>query len=212
MRSVVWTLTPGLRSEEIEAVLARLRDRGLKAETREFPSGLAVVVDEPPEDLAAPPCVARAATVEIPSGAVVTRRALIEAFALGLGAATVGGAAAIAGAFASSAPPSNETPDEVDAASLSELRANGAKRFSFGREPCIVVLQGEKLHAVSLVCTHLGCLVEWTRDGNQLRCPCHRAGFDLEGRVLYGPPPRPLPSYDVVVRGDRVVVRRRARA
>jgi cytochrome b6-f complex iron-sulfur subunit len=171
-----------------------------------------VVVEDPPPDLAAPEGVVRTGAVDLPPAGEMTRRAVLEAFALAIGAATAGAACAVAGAFASSSSSGGGTPDEVDAASMSELRANGAKRFAFGREPCIVVLDGTRLHAVSLVCTHLGCLVEWTREGRMLRCPCHSGAFDFEGRVLYGPPPRPLESYEAVVRGDRVWVRRRARA
>lgn len=212
MRTAIWTLEPRLTRGEIDAMLASLRDRGLTAESREFAWGFAVVVDAPPDDLEAMPGVSRVSVADVPTTGVMTRRAVIEAFALGVGVAAVAAACGVAGAFASSSPDAHDTPDEADVASMQELRAAGSKRFSFGREPCIVVLKGDRLHAVSLVCTHLGCLVEWSREGRQFVCPCHRAAFDVEGRVLYGPPPRALTSYDAVVRGDRVVVRRKARA
>ncbi|MCE9638097.1 MAG: Rieske (2Fe-2S) protein [Planctomycetes bacterium] len=212
MRTAIWTLEPRLTRGEIDAILSTLHERGLAAESREFEWGWAVVIDAPPDDLVVPPGVARTATADVPTTGVMTRRAVLEAFALGVGVAAVAAACGVAGAFASSTPDAHDTPDEIDVASMPELRATGSKRFSFGREPCIVVLKGDRLHAVSLVCTHLGCLVEWSREGRQFVCPCHRAAFDVEGRVLYGPPPRALTNYDAVVRGDRVVVRRKARA
>jgi menaquinol-cytochrome c reductase iron-sulfur subunit len=44
-------------------------------------------------------------------------------------------------------------------------------------------------------CTHLGCQVNWKPERNEYVCPCHDAQFDINGKVLGGPPPRPLNSY-----------------
>ena len=46
-------------------------------------------------------------------------------------------------------------------------------------------------HAISQVCTHLGCLVSRTEAGFQ--CPCHGSKFNAVGKVTAGPAPRPLP-------------------
>ena len=48
-------------------------------------------------------------------------------------------------------------------------------------------------------CTHLGCPFSWDADQNQFNCPCHNGVFDPEGRVLGGPPPRPLDHYEFKV-------------
>jgi Rieske Fe-S protein len=48
-----------------------------------------------------------------------------------------------------------------------------------------------ELVALSGRCTHLGCPVGWQTD--RFRCPCHQGEFDRSGRVLSGPPSRPLP-------------------
>ena len=47
------------------------------------------------------------------------------------------------------------------------------------------------LYAVSSVCTHLGCVVTRNQDGTY-HCPCHGSRFDVQGRVLAGPAPKPL--------------------
>jgi len=47
----------------------------------------------------------------------------------------------------------------------------------------------------SNVCTHLSCRVNWNTDKKQFICPCHDGRFDLEGKVVAGPPPRPLDQY-----------------
>jgi Rieske Fe-S protein len=51
-------------------------------------------------------------------------------------------------------------------------------------------------------CTHLGCNVNWNADKQEYVCPCHDAQFDINGKVLGGPPPRPLNAYS----GDQLKV------
>jgi glycine/D-amino acid oxidase-like deaminating enzyme/nitrite reductase/ring-hydroxylating ferredoxin subunit len=51
------------------------------------------------------------------------------------------------------------------------------------------------LHAVSLRCTHLGCLLRFNAAERSWDCPCHGSRFDVEGRVLEGPAVSPLKRY-----------------
>lgn len=50
------------------------------------------------------------------------------------------------------------------------------------------------MHAVSLRCTHLGCLVRFNAAERSWDCPCHGSRFDVDGAVLEGPAVRPLPA------------------
>ncbi|MFO0840654.1 MAG: ubiquinol-cytochrome c reductase iron-sulfur subunit [Phycisphaerae bacterium] len=69
------------------------------------------------------------------------------------------------------------------------------------------VVRTEKgYRAFSLVCTHLGCIVHWNGASRQFECPCHAARFDVNGRVVAGPPPRPLPEYGVAAAQGEVIV------
>jgi Rieske Fe-S protein len=45
---------------------------------------------------------------------------------------------------------------------------------------------------LSNVCTHLACRVVWKDDPRDYTCPCHDGHFAKDGRVISGPPPRPL--------------------
>ena len=55
--------------------------------------------------------------------------------------------------------------------------------------------ENEGLHAISRVCTHLGCLVSFT--GTGFDCPCHGSKFDRNGKVIAGPAPRNLPWLEI---------------
>jgi cytochrome b6-f complex iron-sulfur subunit len=72
--------------------------------------------------------------------------------------------------------------------------------------PVGVFRAADGVHALSIVCTHLGCLVAWNKDVGLMICPCHGSRYDPSGQVVQGPAPLPLKSYDVRVTGDTVVV------
>ncbi|MEU9182054.1 FAD-dependent oxidoreductase [Streptomyces sp. NPDC048550] len=66
-----------------------------------------------------------------------------------------------------------------------------------GGKPCAVHRDdGGELHAVSAVCTHLGCLVAFNNAERTWECPCHGSRFGVDGRVLQGPALRPLEPQD----------------
>jgi cytochrome b6-f complex iron-sulfur subunit len=60
------------------------------------------------------------------------------------------------------------------------------------------------VYAISIVCTHLGCIVKPTANG--FECPCHGSGFARDGAVVRGPAPQPLSWIKVTGSGDTVVV------
>lgn len=51
-----------------------------------------------------------------------------------------------------------------------------------------------ELYAVSPVCTHLGCIVEWNPEERTWDCPCHGSRYEPDGTVINGPTKHPLPS------------------
>ena len=54
---------------------------------------------------------------------------------------------------------------------------------------------GREFHAMSNICTHLGCRVRWIAERQQFFSPCHYGVFDKHGFVVSGPPPRPLDEF-----------------
>ena len=72
--------------------------------------------------------------------------------------------------------------------------------FKFGRKLGIIVITPEdKVKALSATCTHLDCTVQFRRDLGLLWCACHNGRYDLEGKNVSGPPPRPLTPFSVHV-------------
>jgi Rieske Fe-S protein len=103
--------------------------------------------------------------------------------------------------------------DEIVACKVGDLRPNSAKIFRFGSRPGLVLLTAEgQYRALSAVCTHLGCTVQYRNDTRQIWCACHNGRYDLSGRNISGPPPRPLEDFEVHIRGTEVVVSRKRSA
>jgi Rieske Fe-S protein len=104
--------------------------------------------------------------------------------------------------------PAGDLP-QVPVARVSEVPIGGVKLFTYPtpQDPCIMVRKPDgQLAAYSQKCTHLSCAVFYSSDENRLECPCHEGYFSVEtGRVLQGPPPRPLPRVHVMERGDEIV-------
>ena len=77
----------------------------------------------------------------------------------------------------------------------------------FGSKPVLLVRLSEtEWRALSAVCTHLNCTVQYQEKTHQIWCACHNGFYDLNGKVVSGPPPKPLDEYAVRVRGDEVVI------
>jgi nitrite reductase/ring-hydroxylating ferredoxin subunit len=71
----------------------------------------------------------------------------------------------------------------IAVATLAELPAGEAVRFSTVAFDGYVVNDGGEIRALSSVCTHMGCTLRFRKGWQDLRCPCHGASFDLAGRL-----------------------------
>jgi len=79
-----------------------------------------------------------------------------------------------------------------------ELANMGSLITRIGSDRVIVLKKkDEKLGALSAKCTHEGCTVQFVAADALIWCACHNGKFSLDGRVLSGPPPRPLAAYAV---------------
>ena len=104
--------------------------------------------------------------------------------------------------------PTDDWP-RLTIARASEIVPGTVRMFTYpgANDPCILVrrVDGE-FAAFSQKCTHLSCAVYYSAEENRLECPCHEGYFSAEtGRVLQGPPPRPLPRVRLEQRGDEII-------
>ena len=67
----------------------------------------------------------------------------------------------------------------------------------FDKENVAVFSERDGLYAISLVCTHLGCIVSLNSKEGRFDCPCHGSKFTLEGKVTQAPAPKPLPWFKI---------------
>jgi Rieske Fe-S protein len=92
---------------------------------------------------------------------------------------------------------------------MNEIPVGGVKLFHYpqANDPCILVRSSEtEFAAYSQKCTHLSCAVYYAHEHGRLECPCHEGFFSArDGRVLQGPPQRPLPRILLERRGDQLV-------
>jgi glycine/D-amino acid oxidase-like deaminating enzyme/nitrite reductase/ring-hydroxylating ferredoxin subunit len=81
---------------------------------------------------------------------------------------------------------------------LSELPI-GAGRIVKEKGERLAVYRDEQgcVHAVSAICTHMGCQVAFNAFERSWDCPCHGSRFDIDGRVLDGPATKPLAKHEL---------------
>lgn len=100
--------------------------------------------------------------------------------------------------------------DAVVAGKIGDLKPNSGKIFKFGSRPGLLIRTSDGgYRAMSATCTHLSCTVQYREDLREVWCACHNGKYNLDGRNISGPPPRPLEAFDVQVRGEEIFVRRR---
>ncbi|MFC7876788.1 ubiquinol-cytochrome c reductase iron-sulfur subunit [Isoptericola sp. NPDC057391] len=170
------------------------------------------VTPAPPEPSAALPAAspARHEATDVRCACGPTRRQLLRG--TGAAAGALAGAGVVA-ACSGQTPSPQEAAESVSAAepgtvvvALADVPVGGAVAAKVGGQDVLVTQPTEgEVHAFSAICTHEGCAV--TPGDGELLCPCHQSRYALtDAAVLGGPAPEPLPSIEVEVSGDDVVV------
>lgn len=98
--------------------------------------------------------------------------------------------------------------DRVQVGTTADFPVGQGKIVPVNDKAVIVVNTSQGgLKSFSAICTHLGCIVEWDQARQFILCPCHDGRFNpLNGMVISGPPPAPLPPLKLTVEGETIYV------
>lgn len=138
----------------------------------------------------------------------LSRRQFLEGCAAALGISLVAGCGSDSSGPSLTPLVANEQNGKFVVENAPELAPNEAQTVLFGgSEAGLVFNAGFGLGALSAVCTHAGCNVEWTGDTQKpLVCPCHGSAFALNGNVQNGPANAPLKRFGVEKQGANWVL------
>lgn len=136
-----------------------------------------------------------------------TRRRLVQATSIAAAAAAVGAVTDHALTSRNSAPAGSggeqtlipTTGQWRTVSTSAELTESGVRGFDLGTVVGFVTRTGGALHAVSGICTHLGCRLALDAPARRLNCPCHNTSFALNGELVkhqLPTPPPPLPQLE----------------
>jgi len=99
-----------------------------------------------------------------------------------------------------------KAPPQPVEVQVGDIPEGGTKDIAYGTDAALVMKSEDGVQVLSLVCTHLGCIVKWHPEDESFSCPCHAASFDKTGRVTGGPPPAPLERLPFKQTGDKIIV------
>jgi cytochrome b6-f complex iron-sulfur subunit len=141
------------------------------------------------------------------NGQKISRRRFLDWLLTGGLVAWVVGLVAPALAYVWPAQRRGPSVQTVSAGKADDFAEWQTKIVAVAGHPVIVIRTPQGFRALSAICTHLGCIVGWDAQRRQIACPCHAGFFDVAGKVVSGPPPRPLPEHGVAVVNNEVLVK-----
>lgn len=135
----------------------------------------------------------------------VTRREFARYLVAGAGAMAVGNVGLAA--WTQLRTINSGTPRAIVALDAVEIGRTYLFDYPSDSDPAVLLRVDEReVVAFSQKCTHLGCVVYFQADADRWHCPCHEGNFEvLSGRVISGPPTRPLGRIDVEIRDDGMI-------
>ncbi|MBC8496087.1 MAG: Rieske (2Fe-2S) protein [Chloroflexi bacterium] len=90
--------------------------------------------------------------------------------------------------------------------SFTRSKINGWDRTTNSYGVFVLRKSESELKVLSNVCTHLSCRVRWDEETQAYLCPCHDAQFDINGAIIYGPPPHPMDEYEFKIEEGNILI------
>ena len=121
-------------------------------------------------------------------------------------------AAAALPAHAQTPPPADKAPDPqpVKLTELTRAEMTPGKVVDYRKLGAFYLAADDRgIFALTAVCTHLGCTVQFDKERKAIYCACHGGMYDPKtGANISGPPPKPLVRYAAQVLPGKVVISR----
>lgn len=89
---------------------------------------------------------------------------------------------------------------------FTRTKVNGWERTGMSYGVFVVRQTETTVRVFSNICTHLGCHVNWHADLQHYVSPCHDGHFDILGKNISGPPPRPLDEFTTKVENGKLYI------
>lgn len=133
----------------------------------------------------------------------------------GLGVAAVGALVVAAGCEGEASLPTATSSrcgagrclDLGDAANQELTAAGGAMLVDASDDTIMVIrISDTQVVALSAICTHAGCAMDYDASQHRLDCPCHDSQFSTDGKVLRGPAIRPLRVYSAMLANNMITI------
>lgn len=205
------TSMAGAPDRSIEALLAAATARGgsaaISRQREDLPDSVDNLKRRDPSEL--PPDGRQARVLEAARKQKGTvdkqRRAVVSGAALTVGWVGFGAGAGIAagpGFLRFMMPNVLEEPDPtIRVGKLSNYMEMQPKDVNedFKPQGIWIIREEDRIAALNIICTHLGCIPNWLPNDQKFKCPCHGSGYYYDGINFEGPTPRPLERFRVYV-------------
>jgi Rieske Fe-S protein len=90
-----------------------------------------------------------------------------------------------------------------------DLAPGESKLVIYGRVPVLLFREPREdaeLKVFWATCTHFDCTVSYQVEGNYMLCACHDGRYDVDGKIIEGPQPAPLPPVYTRAWGDKLII------
>jgi Rieske Fe-S protein len=140
-----------------------------------------------------------------------SRRALLRALGIGaVGAIVLYGCQQPGGSLSTATSMScsgNVCIDLTDANNAELTKANGAMLIDVAGDTIAVIRKSDtEVIAISDICTHAGCTMDFNAGTQQMDCPCHGSVFSLDGQVVNGPARVPVKVYQASLANNMITI------
>ena len=86
-------------------------------------------------------------------------------------------------------------------------KVGGSTTLKIKGKKVLFIRDGDQsIKAVDPICTHRQCVVVYKPEKKIIECPCHSSAYQLDGKNIFGPAPKPLKTYKAKLKKDKIIL------